>query len=243
MKHLFNLYLLCVTITTTSAQTHPKLIFVEGGTFTMGNTFGEHYNDQNPTHSVTLSDFYISETEITVKQYRDYCKATGKAMPKNSFLSGRKSNHPIANITWNNALEYCQWLSEQLNRNISLPTEAQWEYAARGGKHQENNKYSGGYYDWRGYHKKPKTRAVSETVPNALGLYGMSGNVWEWCQDWYAEDFYSKSPSKNPKGANSGKNRVMRGGSCLDNATSVAYRASEPPKYSNRFIGFRVVVN
>ncbi len=130
-----------------------------------------------------------------------------------------------------------------------LPTEAEWEYAARGGKNSKDFKYSGGQsmqnVGWYSENSNRRTQVVANKRPNELGLYDMSGNVWEWCRDWYDDNYYSNSPVSNPRGPSSGSDRVLRGGSWYDNPTycRVAYRARDRPVNRLNNSGFRVVLS
>lgn len=232
------------------AQTLPEFVKVTGGTFTMGDEWGLGYDDEQPTHEVTLSGFSISKTEVTVAQYRRYCNATGVSMPDDGPSWVGKDNHPIVLVSWYDAINYCDWLSEELDQNILLPTEAQWEFAARGGNHSNGYKYSGSRSmataGWYKGNSNGKTHTVATKKANELGLYDMSGNVWEWCMDKYAGNYYANSPSQNPKGPQSGDtrdSRVLRGGSWYNEATycRVSNRNSRPPEIRNDDYGFRVV--
>ncbi|WP_091897589.1 SUMF1/EgtB/PvdO family nonheme iron enzyme [Polaribacter sp. KT25b] len=236
---------LFLIIATAQAQT-PEFIKVTGGTFTMGDEHGLGGDDEQPTHQVTLTDYYIGKTEVTVAQYRNYCNATGVNMPEEPNW-GWNSNDPIVNVSWNDAINYCDWLSEKLDKNITLPTEAQWEFAARGGNQSKGYKYAAGRSmataGWYEDNSGDKAHAVAQKKANELGLYDMSGNVWEWCLDWYKSDYYSTSPSKNPKNTARANGKVIRGGSWNYEASycRVAYRSNRRP--DNRFspYGFRVV--
>jgi sulfatase modifying factor 1 len=238
---------LFLILATAHAQTYPELIKVTGGTFTMGDEYGFNKHEQ-PTHQVTLSDFYIGKTEVTVAQYRVYCNATGVSMPEEPSF-GWTNNAPIVNVSWSAAINYCDWLSEKLDKNISLPTEAQWEYAARGGNQSQGYTYAGGpsmaTAGWYTDNSEDKTHNVATKKANELGLYDMSGNVWEWCRDWYDGDYYASSPSTNPKGPTSGAYRVLRGGGWYDSAARcrVAFRNYYDPSYRYFNYGFRVALS
>jgi sulfatase modifying factor 1 len=239
---------LFLILATAQAQTYPELIKVTGGTFTMGDEYGVGDKDEHPTHQVTLSDFYIGKTEVTVAQYHTYCNATGVSMPKEPSW-GWTNNAPIVNVSWSDALNYCDWLSEKLDKNISLPTEAQWEYAARGGNQSKGYKYAGGRsmaaVGWYGDNSGDKTHNVATKKANELGLYDMSGNVWEWCRDWYDADYYASSPRTNPKGPSSGARRVLRGSAWHYSASycRVAVRLISIPSSRSINFGFRVALS
>jgi formylglycine-generating enzyme required for sulfatase activity len=244
---ILTLIALTLYIATSNAQNYPELIKVTGGTFTMGDEHGVGNEDEQPTHEVTLSDFSIGKTEVTVAQYRSYCRATGVSMPEEPRW-GWSDNAPIVNVSWQDALNYCDWLSEKLDQNISLPTEAQWEFAARGGTQSKGYKYAGGRSmassGWYQDNSGDKAHAVATKKANELGLYDMSGNVWEWCMDWYKSDYFANSPSKNPKNTLRGNSkRVLRGGGWFNDASvcRVAIRSNNEPDFRFSFIGFRVV--
>ena len=211
-----------------------KMIYVEGGTFAMGSN---DYSDGKPVHNVTLDSYYIGETEITQAQWR----AVMGTNP--SRYTG--DNRPVERVSWHDAQEFCKKLSELTGKRYVLPTEAQWEYAARGGNKSKGYKYSGSNnvnevakYDSSGGHSNVKSKK-----PNELGIYDMSGNVWEWCSDWYRSSSYSSSSQTNPQGPSSGSYRVSRGGSWCHIASycRVALRNFNNPSYSDYACGFRVV--
>lgn len=183
---------------------------VEGGTFLMGceKTEADCYPDEEQ-HTVTLSTFYISKYEITVEQFRYYCQQTGNQMPPAPHF-GWEDKAPIVNVTWQQARDYAAWAGGR------LPTEAEWEYAARGGKHSKGYTYSGGNdaleVGWCYENSNKKTHPVGEKKANELGLYDMSGNAWEWCNDNYEIYYYKNSPQKNPQGPTTGIGKVNRGG-------------------------------
>ncbi len=243
------IYFSLLLITSISfGQNLPKFIHVEGGTFTMGDEWGLGNKDQRPTHEVTLNSFNISQTEVTVAQYRYYSDTTGVAMPKEPSW-GWQDNHPMVNVSWRDAMDYADWLSNELDQKVRLPYEAEWEYAARGGNKSKGYKYSGANniadVSWYDGNSDKRTNAVAGKKANELGLYDMSGNTLEWCMDKYGG--YTNSPKDNPKGANEEGRRVRRvirgGGWNLDTTfSSVAFR------YGSGFtgelfdyFGFRVV--
>jgi predicted nucleic acid-binding Zn-ribbon protein len=217
-----------------------KMIYVDGGSFMMGSPNSD-YKDERPSHKVKLDSFYIGETQVTQALW----SAVMEINPSN--YEGEKL--PVERVSW----EYCQKFIKQLNiltgRTFALPTEAQWEFAARGGKKSKGYKYSGANkisdVAWYKSNSSDKTHDVAEKKANELGLYDMTGNVWEWCEDWYEENYYENSPLENPKGPNSGTCRVLRGGSSFRNSDDcrVFYRAQCEPFYRiSRGIGFRLVL-
>jgi len=201
------------------AQSYPEMILVEGGTFTMGDTEMEGDFDEQPTHQVTLKAFSIAKTETTVAQWRTFCSATGRQMPEPPSWGWINSN-PIVNVSWQDAVEYCDWLSDKTGELYRLPTEAEWEYAARGGNKSKGFKYSGAQsidvVGWFDANSNKQTQPVGVKRANELGIYDMSGNVWEWCKDWYGP--YTAEVQTNPRGPASGSGRVVRGGSWVGNA-------------------------
>ena len=188
------------------------MIAVEGGTFQMGATSeqgGDAYDNEKPVHRVTLSSYYIGETEVTQKLWQ-------AVMGKNpSKYKGDK--RPVEQVSWNDCQEFIKKLNHLTGKNFRLPTEAEWEYAARGGDKSKGYKYSGSNtidnVAWYTSNSGSKTHDVKTKQANELGIYDMSGNVYEWCQEWYDSSYYSSSPSSNPKGPSSGSSRVLRGGS------------------------------
>ena len=221
------------TYTETAKGINLRMIYVEDGTFAMGSNSGE--SDEKPVHNVTLDSYYIGETEITQAQWR----AVMGTNP--SVYTG--DNRPVENVSWHDAQEFCKKLSELTGKRYVLPTEAQWEYAARGGNQSKGCTYSGSNnidevakYNSSGGHSNVKSKK-----PNELGIYDMSGNVCEWCSDWIGS--YSSSSQTNPQGPSSGSYRVFRGGSWDFYASGcrVAYRNGGSPSNANDFCGFRVV--
>ncbi len=228
------------------------IVYVKGGTFQMGATSeqGSDYDsDERPVHSVTLSDYYIGKFEVTqglwekvmgttIRQQRDKANS---GWP----LYGVGSNYPMYYVNWKEAQEFCKKLSQLTGKTYVLPTEAQWEYAARGGVKSKGYKYSGSNTidDVAWYRSNSSsTNPVGRKQANELGLYDMSGNVWEWCSDWYG--FYSSESQSNPIGSLTGSNRVLRGGSWNDHAGTcrVSNRYYYLPSVRYADSGFRVVL-
>jgi formylglycine-generating enzyme len=245
MKNLFKSILLVAFITSIHAQNFPRpdMVKVEGGTFNMGNDMS---SDEKPLHSVIINSFSMAKYPTTVAEYRVFCIATNHSMPDPPDW-GWNDNSPIVNVTYNDAVAYCIWLSKKYNINYSLPTEAEWEYAARGGNKGNGYAYSGGNdlheLGWYEDNSNRQTHSVGEKKPNELGLYDMSGNVEEWCMDWYDANYYSTSPTHDPKGPNSGIARVLRGGSWISPAAycRVDSRYSCDPESLWCLNGFRVI--
>lgn len=220
------------------------LVLVEGGTFNMGSEQG--LENEKPVHPVTLDDFWIGKTEVKVKQYRQFCEETNRTMPLPPAW-GWKDNFPMVNVTWKEANDYCQWLSKKMSRLYRLPTEAEWEYAARGGKLSKGYTYAGsnqpsevGWYNSNTEEKG--TQAVGLKKANELGLYDMSGNVWEWCADGYTR--YPNEPQSNPKiSPTIAQERVMRGGAWYydPNFIRITVRLNVSPSYQSYGVGFRYV--
>lgn len=217
------------------------LVKVEGGSFKMGISDGYMryaQKDEFPVHNVTLDTFFIAETPITQELWM-------KIMGDNpSQFRGAKL--PVENVTWDKCQEFIQKLNKITGKHFRLPTEAEWEFAARGGVKSQNFLYSGdsdsSKVSWSQENSKNKTHAVKTKFPNELGLYDISGNVSEWCQDWYAA--YDKKNQKNPQGPSSGVCKVTRGGSWNIEAKCcrVSYRDYCSPVNHYPDLGFRIVL-
>ena len=245
-----------------------NMILVKGGTLKMGDSHwdGIGDNDEKPKHRVLINDFFISKYEVTHKEYIRFLNSKevnsdgsyiaeelidmddedcAISYKNNSFyFKGSKfansENTPVVEVTWFGAEAYCEWADGR------LPTEAEWEYAARGGNKSKGFKYSGSNninkVAWFYKNFGCKTHKVGTKKPNELGVYDMSGNVWEWCSDWYDSNYYSKSPKNSPQGPTSGKYRVLRGGSWGNGSVScrVADRDRNNPDSSDYRYGFRL---
>ncbi len=209
------------------------LIYIPAGEFTMGSENGD--SDEKPVHKVYLDGYYIGKYEVTFEQYDRFCEATGRVKPDNEGWG--RGNRPVINVSWNDAVAYCKWAG------LRLPTEAEWEKAARGG---ENYKYAGSNNPdevaWYDNNSGNYTHPVGQKKANGYGTYDMSGNVWEWCSDWYDSGYYSNSPYRNPKGPASGSSRVYRGGSWDVGARNIrcAVRYGDTSDSGNCGLGFRV---
>ncbi len=221
-----------------------KMIRVEGGTFMMGANEGdsEAYDWEKPTHPVTLSSYSIGETAVTQALW----KAVMGNNPSPSFFKG--ADRPVVNVSWDDCQEFIRKLNEKTKWHFRLPTEAEWEFAARGGNKEKNNnyKYAGsntiGDVAWYNGNSKNETHRVAQKQPNELGLYDMSGNVWEWCQDRYGK--YSNNSQTNPTGPESGDCRVGRGGSWFNNARNcrTSFRDNLTPLRRDDDLGLRLTL-
>ncbi len=254
----------------------PVMRDIPGGKFNMGDVVGDEEYDDETVHPVELNAFELAETPVTWQQYGLFCLATGRELPNDSGFG--RADRPVINVSWYDAVVYLNWLNTRknlddaiagdgendetyaLDLNASgyrLPTEAEWEYAAREGGKQV--RFGNGKdfanpaeinFDATEEYKKDysivgqyreKTTPVRHFEKNTLGLYDMSGNVYDWCWDWYDADYYQNSPEQNPTGPDTGSNRVMRGGSWFSDAVlcRVSYRFWGDPDYRDLFVGFR----
>ena len=199
----------------TLSRTLGAWVYVKGGPFQMGRN-GE-FNDERPVHSVSLKSYYIAKCEVTVKEYREFTTATGRSFPAAPGW-GWHDDDPMVYVSWNDARDYCAWISDTTGKTIRMPTEAEWEYAARGGSLSQGCSYSGSNtlsdVAWCFANAKARTQPVGTMQPNELGVYDMSGNAWEWCADWYCP--YSSQPQANPTGPSYGTVKIFRGGSWFD---------------------------
>lgn len=226
---------------------------VEGGTFWMGaqrtEPYGQNYDEEaydkeSPVHSVMVDSFYMSETVVTQALWK---AVMGDKSKNPSFFEG--DNLPVEQVSWKDCFGFIRKLNHMTGENFRLPTEAEWEYAARGGNvgnQSYGNKYSGSdiidNVAWYDGNSGIGTHAVKTKFPNELGIYDMNGNVWEWCQDWYGS--YNNDPQINPKGPSDGSYRVLRGGGWGDNARGcrVSDRHAHGPDRRFDYVGFRLVL-
>ncbi|MDZ7876488.1 MAG: formylglycine-generating enzyme family protein [Saprospiraceae bacterium] len=215
---------------------YSTMTFVKGGTFQMG--------EGKDLHAVRLDDFWIGTFPVTQALWK---KVMGNANP--SWFKG--DNRPVENVSWNDIKNtFLPALNKLTGKNYRLPTEAEWEYAAKGGEHWTNNFQYAGSNDidevaWFVKNSHQESKPVGLKAPNQLGLYDMSGNVWEWCSDWYGN--YSPAtdvPIANPTGAVEGSYRVMRGGSWFNSSVfcRTSYRYNDHPAYDYNNVGFRLVL-
>ena len=218
-----------------------EMVRVEGGTFTMGATSeqgSDADSDEKPTHQVTLSSYSIGKTEVT--------QALWQAVMGSNPSDFNGSNLPVEKVSWEDCQTFIRKLNAITGKNFRLPTEAEWEFAARGGNKSRGFKYSGSNtiddVAWYDDNSADKTHPVATKAPNELGIYDMTGNVWEWCSDRYGS--YSSSSQYNPTGPNSGSDRVYRGG-CWDYGAwscRVSNRINRDPTDPSSFLGLRLAL-
>ena len=220
----------------------PEMILVQGGTFTMGCTSEQGddcEDDEKPARQVTISDFYIGKYEITQAQW--------KAVMGYNLSHFRGDNLPVEMVSWNEVREFITKLNGMTGHRYRLPTEAEWEYAARGGNKSNGYKYSGSNtidsVAWYKDNSGGQTRPVGAKQANELGIYDMSGNVYEYCSDWYVN--YNSNAQTNPQGPSTGSSRVFRGGSWNRNAKNarVSYRGNGNPDEGYGNLGFRLALS
>ncbi|MDP6599640.1 MAG: SUMF1/EgtB/PvdO family nonheme iron enzyme, partial [Candidatus Poribacteria bacterium] len=238
-----------------------EMVMIPGGTFEMGDSKNgpeDFMKPSQPVHTVTLDAFYMDKCEVTNTQYREFMEATGHRQPAywNDPLINQP-NQPVVGVGWVDAAAYANWVGKR------LPTEAEWEYAARGGLAGKRYVWGDGNIDGKQCNFADKnapndftwadrtvddgyqyTALVGSYSANGYGLHDMAGNVWEWCADWYDENYYGNSPAKNPMGPDTGFNRVLRGGSWIHNIVPlrVAIRDHDAPNNASAYIGFRCVI-
>jgi len=270
-----------------SAAAVPRgMVRIRETVFMLGDVFGDGATNEKPPLTVRVGDFFIAKHEVTNREYFAFVKATGRHLPEWMEPASRfhykngsdefykqlgaalyNPEHPVVGVSWINAMAYCEWLSQNSSWRYRLPTEAEWEVAARGG--EKKRKYSWGdgppqlvkggnvadeslkqvFSDlpviWRDYDDSHVyTSPVGKFGANAAGLCDMTGNVWEWCADWYDESYYQKKVLENPTGPARGDERVIRGGSWSDSPVKlrISYRRGMSPTFRSNNLGFRVVV-
>ena len=218
-----------------------EMVRVEGGTFRMGATSeqeDEVDSDEKPVHSVTLSSYYIGKTEVT--------QALWQSVMGSNPSGFKGADLPVERVSWDDCQEFIQKLNSLTGRNFRLPTEAEWEFACRGGNNSRGYKYSGsnnlGSVAWYDGNSGGKSHPVGTKAPNELGIFDMSGNVWEWCSDWYAN--YTSYSQTNPTGPQSGSFRVYRGGGWYGGARYCrsSYRIGSYPTIRNDGLGLRLAL-
>ena len=217
----------------------PGMVLVQGGKFKMGSAI--RTSDEQPVHEVVLDDFYIGRYEVTQREWRQIMdRDTNRC-----YFEGC-DRCPVERISWYNACEYISGLNKKTGMNYRLPTEAEWEFAARGGLLSKGYKFSGSNADtavaWKVGNSDLKTHPVGGKKANELGIFDMTGNVAEWCADWYGEEWYHVSPAVNPTGPAEGVCRVMRGGSWYYDHLGLCSTDREcgNPTFRYGYVGFRL---
>ena len=195
------------------------MVFIKGGCFQMGDSFGDGYAGERPVHEVCVNDFYIGEAEVTQGEWKVF-------MAENPSANKWGDNYPVDSVDWEDVQEFIKKMNVKTGKSYRLPTEAEWEYAARSGGRKD--KFAGTNdesvleeYAWYYKNSDNETHPVKQKKPNALGLYDMSGNVWEWASDLYDGSYYEISPKDNPKGPDNGMYHMLRGGSWYSEAKNV----------------------
>tara|TARA_B100001964_G_scaffold79431_1_gene89731 strand:+ start:413 stop:1195 length:783 start_codon:yes stop_codon:yes gene_type:complete len=222
---------------------YDDMAFIKGGSFQRGSHERiEGAEDEKPVSTVSIDSFYMDKYEVTNRRYRK-CVEAGVCTPpdyRKYFDLEKFKDHPVVYVTWFQANQYALWVSKR------LPTEAEWEYAARGGLKGMLYPWGNGPPEGRANYKSSDTTRVGSFPPNEYGLYDMAGNIREWCMDWYGRHYYDEIPLKNPQGPLLGVYRVVRGASWYNNLSEnlrVANRHERFPEESGSIIGFRCVVS
>lgn len=254
--------------------TPPDTVRVQGGRFNMGC---KKYSEESPVREVTVPDFHMSRYPITLAQFRQFIEASGyvtdadrygysflEALPPIEPVTGvnwrcntasfahpeHEYDHPVTHVSWNDARAYCAWLSQKTGQTWRLPSEAEWEYAARGGQQgaADHYPYAGSHsleeVAWYAENSNEQTQPVGQKKPNSLGLYDMSGNVWEWCLDCWSNNLVCIPTNGSPKDAKNCKERVLRGGAWCSGpyACRVSMRSRYGPHFHTDATGFRVAL-
>jgi formylglycine-generating enzyme len=225
----------------------PALLRIPEGWFLMGSDTGQ--DNERPVHRVWVDEFYLAARQLTHQEYARFLQDTGKPPPP--CWTDPSFNHPqqpVVAVSWFEAVAYCDWATEKLGREYRLPTEAEWERAARGSA-------EGKQFPWGD--ESPETRAqysvlwkagpepVGRSLPNSFGLHEICENVHEWCGDWYSADYYAVSPDRNPRGPDGGTRRSSRGGSWRHHIkiSRCSARSSIPPEFQYADYGFRIAAS
>jgi formylglycine-generating enzyme len=233
----------CAFAATPAGALLPELVPVTGGCFQMGDLFDAGGADEKPAHEVCVADFSLGRFPVTQEQW-------ASVMGNNPSQYRDAAGLPVENVSWSDAQAFLKALREKTGRAWRLPTEAEWEFAARGGGKRQ--KFPGTdseaqleEYAWLESNSGLKTHPAGTRKPNDLGLYDMAGNVWQWVQDRYDPDYYRQSPRLNPKGDPFGANRILKGGSAYQQATylRVSYRDYQDPEKRANCVGLRVALS
>jgi formylglycine-generating enzyme required for sulfatase activity len=229
----------------TAAEKIPEIpiVFVKGGCFEMGDTFGDGGIDEKPAHQVCLDDFYMGKYLVTQEQWE-------AVMGNNPSHFKKGGNYPVDSVSWDDAREFTRRLSRMTGFKWRLPTEAEWEYAARSGGLKlkfagTSDEHNLDDYAWHEGNSDDVPHPVGAKKPNGLGLYDMSGNVWEWVQDRYDREYYRQSPHKNPNGDPFGLNRILKGGSARTGIgfLRASYREYVAPDTRDAYFGLRLALS
>ncbi len=245
----------------------PEMVFVEGGQFYMGNDYSVNALDEKPEHKVVLSDFSISKYEITFEMFDNFCQNTGFPKPDDGGYD--RGNNPVINVSWEGAIKFCNWMSTRFGldkvyditidssgmtiNNVDwnangyrLPTEAEWEYVAKGGSNSQGFAYAGSNdpkeVAWFIDNSDNKPHAVGTKKANELAVFDILGNAWEWCWDYYDGNYYSESPENDPHGPDKGDHRVYRGGNFNSDIEfiRVTRRFELTPRLNTGLVGIRL---
>lgn len=224
--------------------TGPPTVRVPAGWFRMGSE--NHFPWERPGHRVFVDACDLAMTALTRSRYEEFLERTGHDLPRGwDDAAFGHPDQPVVGVSWHDAAAYCRWLSEATSEAWRLPTEAEWERAARGGDDLADYAWGSAHPDTIEHYRQAwlAPRRVGDLPPNKYGLFNMGDNVHEWCSDWYGPDYYSVSPARNPQGPPSGDRRVSRGGSWRHaiKASRAAHRSSLPPDYRYTDYGFRIV--
>jgi sulfatase modifying factor 1 len=221
-----------------------RLVPIPGGTFLMGQVDGR--DEERPLHRVRVAAFHLGRCQVTNAEYEVFRHSTGRAMtPFREQAAFAGPAQPVVGVSWFDAVAYCDWLAESLGTRFRLPTEAEWEFAARGGAEQRLYPWGNEPVFERAQYRERWAQApepVATAAPNAFGLYDMCENVHEWCADWYDAGYYAVSPEENPQGPPAGTRRASRGGAWRHQIkiARCAARSSIPPQFCYADYGFRV---
>jgi len=220
-------------------------VSVPAGEFEMGDNFEEGEGIERPVHTVFLDAYSVSRHEVTFAQYDRFCEETGRLLPAD--LDWGRDQRPVIYVSWEDAVAFCTWVSDKTGKSIHLPTEAQWEKAARGTDQRRypwgNNPPDCSLVNFAGCHGETQPVGSAPAGASPYGVLDMAGNVAEWCQDYYSPDYYTVSPEENPRGPDSGALRIFRGGAWANQADRLrsAKRYMVDPTERTTYLGFRLV--
>lgn len=234
----------------TSTVFEPECVIIPAGAFLMGSEDSESRENERPVHQVWVATFALAIYPVTNQEYTRFVEATGHRAPK-GWKEERFSHpqQPVVAVSWFEAVAYCKWLSQMTGKSYRLPTEAEREKAARGGMEGAKYPWGNDLPAWLNPYGRgdafEQPDLVGQDPPNGYGLHNMGDLVHEWCSDWYAEDYYRISPTKNPQGPPSGERRASRGGAWRHKikVARCAARSSIPPDRTFTDYGFRVALS